>query len=327
MERRRPPAPARAARALAACLLAAALALACAVAAPAAPVAAGLPAVEYDAGTASELEGHFETGRDWWEGLSPPPPAPRYAYSIGCDFGPEWLWNTQVAGRTDYAGDCTPGVLYAAAAYGTAGYASYSNTSPTVGYLRGKNPGGSTDRLGSDVVFLFGHGSYNNVVCGDYEYDGLLGTEPTGSDYMCGVRCGGDGQSADTLFNYAGLAGRDLSGTRLISFVACNTAGYLEGDDEGDHHFGDNICEAARDCDAQAVLGFTGKIHPFGDAGLYWLQKYNDALVFGYTVENACLYANEYADIYAEEHNEVAPVDLVMYAKVLGDTTVTIAPA
>ncbi|MDR1183792.1 MAG: hypothetical protein LBK67_03235, partial [Coriobacteriales bacterium] len=244
------------------------------------------------------------------------PSSSRYAYSIGGDFGVEWLWNTEFIGRPDLAGDCTPGVLYAADAYGVTGYASYRNTRPTVDYLKGKNPGGSTDRLGSDVVFLFGHGDYHYIVFGDYEYAGLFGTETVASDYMCGVWCDSDGQSQDTQFKYAGLSGRDLSGTKLISFVACNTAGYLNGDDDGNNHFDDNLCKFAIDCDAQAALGFTDKIHPFNDSGLYWLQKYNDALAFGYTIFDAVEYAKSFAP----------DSDLADFAQILGDSSTIITP-
>jgi hypothetical protein len=281
----------------------------------------------YSNNTASEEPyntiGIFAPSSLWPAGDSPPP---RYAYSIGGDFGVEWLWNTEFIGRPDLAGDCTPGVLYAADAYGMAGYASYRNTRPTVDYLKGKNPGGSTDRLGSDVVFLFGHGDYHFIVFGDYEYAGLFGTETVASDYMCGVWCDSDGQSQDTQFKYAGLSGRDLSGTKLISFVACNTAGYLNGDDDGNNHFDDNLCKAAMDCDAQAALGFTGKIHPFNDSGLYWLQKYNDALVLGYTVDDAVIYADAYANAYMIEHGEDSVTDLVTYHDVRGKGFTTIIP-
>jgi hypothetical protein len=257
--------------------------------------------------------------------VSPPPPPVHYAYSIGCDFGGISWWNTWVQNRLDLGGDLTPSILYAADTYGPLGYQSYYNLKPTVGYLRGQNPAGA-DRLGSEVVYLNGHASYDNLLCGDYEYASLFGNVPTGSDYMCGVWCYSDGQSSTSLYNYAGLSGRDLSGTKLISFVGCNTAGFLEGDGAGDHHFDDNLCEVALDCGAQAAMGFTGTIDGLTPAGLYWKQKYNDALAFGYTVDNARLYANERAVDYAEEHGEATPVNLVEYAIVLGDTTVTIAP-
>ncbi|MDR1015134.1 MAG: hypothetical protein LBL86_09205 [Coriobacteriales bacterium] len=274
----------------------------------------------------TDIVGILAPSQFWWVDTGPPASPPKYAYSIGCDFkGVSW-WNVWVARREDLGGDLTPSILYAADTYGELGYESYYNLKPTDSYLKGQNPAGA-DRLGSDVVYLDGHANYMSLVCGDYEYASLFGDEPTGSPYMCGVWCGGDGQSADTLVNYAGLLGRDLSATRLISFVGCNTAGYLEGDDDGDDHFGDNLCEAARDCGAQAVLGFTGSIDGLTPAGLHWKQKYNDGLAFGYTVQGAVDYANTCAKAYADEHGELVPVNLVQYAKVLGDTTVTIAPA
>jgi hypothetical protein len=249
----------------------------------------------------------------------------RYAYSVGCDFeGASW-WNTWVQRRKDLSGDLTPSILYAADTYGALSYISYYNLKPTVGFLRGKNPVG-VDRLGSDIVYLDGHANHISLLCGDYEYACLFGNVPTGSEYMCGVWCYSDGQSSTSFVNYAGLLDRDLSGTRLISFVGCNTAGYLDGDGYGNNHFDDNLCVIALDCGAQATLGFTGSIDGLTPAGLYWKKKYNDGLAFGYTVQGAVNYANDCATTYAETHDE-DPVNLVLYATALGDTTVTIVPA
>jgi hypothetical protein len=218
-------------------------------------------------------------------------------------------------------GDSTSSAQYAATAYEMAGYNSYYSFYPTYAYLSGANPGGS-GRLESDVVFLCGHANPTLLLFGD---------KSGSSDNMCGVYYTNDLDSTGTTgFQYAGLqqSGRNLSGVRLISFIGCDTAGY-SGNTASQAN---NLCTRATDSTrsngnyADAALGFTDEIRPFGGSGLYWLQKFNDALAFGYSVDDAVDYADVYAEIYRVEHGEDSIADLATCHAVFGDGSTTITP-
>jgi hypothetical protein len=104
---------------------------------------------------------------------------------------------------------------------------------------------------------------------------------------------------------------------RLISFVGCETATAA-----------DNLCTRAVDggAGAGAALGFTDNIHSRIAEGQFWLQKYNDALAFGYSVDDAVGYADAYANVYRVEHGESSITDLATYHAVFGEGSTTITP-
>jgi len=237
-----------------------------------------------------EAQGVIDEGYAWWNGDGGTYGTPSYAYSIGHDFGFDNPFDPD-----GHAGDYTPNVYYASTVYGTLGYFSYYSYSPTHAYLEGTGPSG-TDRLGSTVVFLNGHANYNCLLCGDN------GDPP---EYRCGVYYGADMTSPTTGYIYAGLASRDLSGVRLISFVGCYTASTYE-----------SLCTNAVAGGADAALGFTDEITSTSAEGRLWLRKLNDALAFGYTVDVAVVYADGCAPTS----------DLAAYRHIEGDGTVTIAP-
>lgn len=186
--------------------------------------------------------------------------ATEYAYSIGHDFG------IDIPLVEDYEGDFTENVNYAATIYGMLGYSSNYSYNPTYEYLRGTNPSGG-DRLGSSVVFLNGHGNYDNLICGDTVDDAV---------YKCGVYMNHDFTSSSSGYTYAGLDDRDLSDVKLISFVGCKTATK-----------DDNLCTSAIDGGADCAIGFTNSIHSRTTAGKNWLKKFHDALGNGSTIEEA----------------------------------------
>jgi hypothetical protein len=197
----------------------------------------------------------------------------------------------------DYEGDFTPNVDYAATVYAIIGYSSQYSYNPTDTYLTGKNPAG-TDRLGSPVVFLNGHASYYNLLLGD-------AVDPP--ELRCGVHYGTDFTSSTTGYTYAGLQSRNLSGVKLISFVGCETAANSK-----------NLCTraVAGSNGADAALGFIDNIHSRNPEGQLWLQKYNDALAFGYTIFDAVEYAKSFAP----------DSDLADFAQIFGDSSTTITP-
>jgi hypothetical protein len=290
----------------------------------------------YDADMSTALEGYFETGYDWWTeigstdpdwsqfafysgstrasyysglaaseepantiGILAPsiwwqsshPDTSHYAYSIGHNFG------IDIPLIVDDEGDFTPNVDYAATVYAMIGYSSQYSYNSTHAYLKGKNPAGQ-DRLGSPVVFLNGHASYYNLLLGD-------AVDPP--ERRCGVCYGTDFTSGDTGYTYAGLQSRNLSNVKLISFVGCETASTS-----------DNLCTraVAGGNKADAALGFIDNIHSRSPEGQLWLQKYNDALAFGYTVDDAVEYAKAL----------VSGSDLSTYADVIGKGWIVITP-
>jgi hypothetical protein len=186
-------------------------------------------------------------------------------------------------------------VSYAATVYAMLGYSSQYSYNPTYTYLRGNSPA-NKDRLGSPVVFLNGHASYDSL---------LLGDTIDSNEYKCGVYYGMDFTSSTTGYTYAGLQSRDLSGVRLISFVGCETA-----------TTSDNLCTRAVDGGADVALGFADNITSRSTEGQLWLRKFNDALVFGCTIREAV----DYADGWAPTSN------LRNHRQIEGDDSVTITP-
>lgn len=213
--------------------------------------------------------------------------ATEYAYSIGHNFG---INNPLVV---DYEGDFTPNVSYAATVYGMIGYSSYYNYNPTCTYLRGSNPGGS-DRLGSSIVFLNGHASNADLLCGDTTDEG---------DYRCGVHRDIDIVSTSTGYRYAGLGSRNMFGVKLISFVGCNTAST-----------NDNLCSKAISKGATCAMGFINNINSRTADGQNWLIYYHNALYNGSSILEAAVAATV----------AVPNSDLGSYVSLKGDYTIDI---
>lgn len=184
-----------------------------------------------------------------------------YAYSLGHDFGKDLWWTNK-----DYEGDFTMNVDYANTTYEKMGYASHKSYNPTYTYISGDNPIGN-DRLGSSVIFINGHASYDRIILGDTVDD---------DKYKCGVYKGKDFKSSSSGYTFAGLKERDLSKTKLISFVGCKTASTS-----------DNLCTAAIEAGATTSIGFTGAIHSRNMGGPHWLQAFHDALYNGSSIKEA----------------------------------------
>ncbi|MDO4924227.1 MAG: hypothetical protein Q3980_01020 [Turicibacter sp.] len=207
-----------------------------------------------------------------------------YAYSIGVNHG--WFGS--------HTGDFTKNVNYAATAYGMiSGLSSYKNYSPDVTYMRGNNPDGIR-RIGSRIVFLNGHGNYDNMI---FNYGNK------GGSYATGVYYGKDLNSSSG-YSYAGIQDTNMSGVDLISFVGCSTGA----------NSGDNLGSRAVKKGATTAVAFKNSINSRNTKGPEWLVKYHDALASGYTVKGAINYATslyptsnlgDYAVIYGTTSNTI----------------------
>lgn len=214
--------------------------------------------------------------------------ASKYAYSIGVNHGIVMPWSSNLSG------DFTPQVDYACTAYGMInGMTSYKNHAPTVSYMRGNNPNNNR-RIASDVVFLNGHGNYDNV---------CFNSGNKGGEYATGVIMGRD-QKTSKGYSYAGIETTNMNSCDHISFVACNTASKA-----------DNITKKAVSKGANSALGFKKEIHVQNSDGRGWLDKYNDALANGYTIAGSVSYASnkypdadpgDYAKIYGNSNNTIS---------------------
>lgn len=104
----------------------------------------------------------------------------------------------------------------------------------------------------------------------------ILGDKVDDQDHKCGVYKGRDFKSSSSGYTYAGLQGRDLSKTKLISFVGCKTA--TESD---------NLCTVAKRAGATTIIGFNNYIHSRNMGGPYWLQCFHNALYNGSSIKEA----------------------------------------
>lgn len=213
--------------------------------------------------------------------------ATRYAYSIGVNHG----FVLPLSG--ELSGDFTSNVDYACTAYGMiSDVTSYKNYTPDVSYMRGNNPNGKR-RIASDIVFLNGHGNYDNI-CFNAGNDG--------GDYATGVYMGGDLNSSSG-YSYAGIGSTDMSTCDHISFVACCTAKDT-----------DNITRRAYTRGAKSSLGFTDEITSRSSDGSGWTRKFNDAIANGYSISRCVAYATEF---YPKSN-------LASYAKIYGSSSNTV---
>lgn len=178
------------------------------------------------------------------------------AYSVGT----KWPAGTYQAGS-----DFTVNVMNASNAYGWLdGYTSYYSTEPTYSYMKGS-------RLGtSQVYFINGHAS-------PFRIDVVSKDE---NNYRTGISIYGDGDgicdATKDEWIYAGLDGRSMSGTKLITFAGCQTGKGTT-----------NLVKKAVAQGAKSSVGFKENVTSrFGD-GPKWMQKYNNLLGNGNTVQKS----------------------------------------
>lgn len=181
--------------------------------------------------------------------------ATEYAFSVGSKY----------ASGVEHAGDdFTANVLEAANAYGwLKNYSSFYNLKPDYSYIN--------SYLNYSVFFINGHANPNYI-----DVAGLNST-----NYKTGITTYGNGTTTLDGFIYAGLNGRNMNNTKLITFAGCKTgAGNA------------NLVTKAVAQGAKAAVGFTDDISSRVPAGFKWLQKYNYVLGSGYSVSQAIASAN-----------------------------------
>lgn len=193
------------------------------------------------------------------------------AWSVGSRYGDGYIFG--LIGGVDTREEAKNAADY----YGTLGYNSYYEYEPTYKILRGKFKNGKY-RMESAIQFYSGHA---NNECIAYN------TNQKGGDYKTGIYYGKNYDSS-TGYRYAGIQSYDFSGVKLITFAGCNSA---KGDD--------NICKRAYDNGADTTIGWEVSIGASSHTS--WLNRFNDYLNKGYTVNKAA----EYADSYSYTDNGV----------------------
>lgn len=147
---------------------------------------------------------------------------------------------------------------------------------PTYNELNDKNDDG-TDRLGSSVVFLDGHGAPTNIKF----YYNNSDDEPV----VCGVSTDAiTGEHDSEEFNFVKLSGKEVE-SRLMVFAACRTA------DEPKSLSNKNLPEYATDNGAECAIGWVEDVETGALTG--WNEEFFERLVDGYTVYESALYADK----------------------------------
>ncbi|MDE6141879.1 MAG: hypothetical protein K2G03_04680, partial [Bacilli bacterium] len=192
------------------------------------------------------------------------------AYSVGS----KYAQGVEKAGS-----DFTQNVLTAADAYGwLSGYTSYYSNEPNYDYMKGS-------RLGSSqVYFINGHSNDEAI------YVAAKNTD----EYRTGISTGKDGlvqiDELKAKYKLAGLSGRDMKNTKLITFAGCNTgATYQNG---GVALGSTNLAQKAHKQGAKTAVGFSDEIDSRSKTGQNWLKLYNTTLGNGGSVEQAIYNAN-----------------------------------
>lgn len=199
------------------------------------------------------------------------------AYSVGTLYGV----------GTNHAGDdFTTNAINARNEYAKiSGLTSNYNTQPTYTFMK------NTSILGNSKVFFINGHSNNHYI--------TLGYSNT-TEGRTGISVNNDGWTANG-YKTAGLNSRNMSGTTLITFVGCETAGYVGNTD--------NLTDKALSRGAKTVVGWYHSIHSRVYNGPQWLISYNSGLGGGLTVMNSIYRAkvawpsSDLSDFYATRGN------------------------
>ena len=147
---------------------------------------------------------------------------------------------------------------------------------PTYDELDDTNDDG-TDRLGSSVVFLDGHGAPTHIKF----YFNNNDDEPI----VCGVSTNVRNVEHDSEeFNFVKLSGKEVE-SRLMVFAACRTA------DEPKSLSNKNLPEYATDNGAECAIGWVEDVETGALTG--WNEEFFERLLDGYTVYESALYADK----------------------------------
>lgn len=194
----------------------------------------------------------------------------QYAYSVGTFWG---------VNDERYGGDFRTNVYNAANKYSQiSGVSSYYNTEPDYTYMRGNNPIGQR-RIGSYLVFLNGYGGPEFILAGSKDTtENRTGVFVKSDTAITFYKTG-------KTFTLAGLGSTNMSGTRLIVFAGCSTGAWPTSEAPV------NLPTKAVQQGADVAFGFRDPISSRVESGQAWLNAFNQALVNGYTVDGANVYA------------------------------------
>ena len=147
---------------------------------------------------------------------------------------------------------------------------------PTYDELDDTNDDG-TDRLGSSVVFLDGHGAPTHIKF----YFNNNDDEPI----VCGVSTNVRNVEHDSEeFEFVRLSRKEIE-SRLMVFAACATA------DEPESSSKKNLPEYAADNGAECAIGWVEDVETGALTG--WNEEFFERLLDGYTVYESALYADK----------------------------------
>lgn len=206
-----------------------------------------------------------------------------YAFCVGVDFADE-------DGLDDDNINTIPAAEKAHEVLERMGYNSTLSILPNYYLLEGQNPDG-TERLGSSVVFLDGHGAYDHVRfhTSDLEYTDH-------ANYNTGVSTKYDSYDGDGFLGkarFATLKDRDISNSRLMIFAACETA----NEDGG----GRNIADYAQRRGVETTIGWRNKINDVDMKN--WCTEFFNNLRSGYSVLDAAIESGDFAPSTSKINN------------------------
>ena len=158
--------------------------------------------------------------------------------------------------------DTTRDALKACDYYALAGYLSRYTCNPNITKLNATYNG--TFLLESDIVMLSGHGCYEHM-----EFNSLK----QGGEYDFTVSCLANGDIY--------LPGWETNKVKLYIFAGCETA-------QGTFNISNEVYESG----AKATIGFTTEVEV--DSQYQWLNRFNNCIALGYTIQNALNYANSF---------------------------------
>lgn len=190
----------------------------------------------------------------------------------------------------DYAVNTSKDAKKACDSYALAGYNSYYSTQPTVDIIKGTFKNG-IKRMQSDILFFSGHG---NNECMAFNY------LEQGGKYKTGVYYKGDYNSSNG-YQYVGI-NNNMTHVKLVTYAGCETA--------SDNY--NNITYLSASKGAKCAVGWTTTVAAGSHSN--WLERYNDKLASGESVNSAISYANSFT--YLDNN--------VKNAKISGNSNLTI---
>ena len=156
------------------------------------------------------------------------------------------------------------------------GYSTIKRTGPTYSNLLAEMNGVSPKRwlLEADVIYLAGHGNYDNV--------SFSTTNKSGPEYDVFIANRATHQYGPNK-GIIGVGWFNLSKVKFIMFQGCNTA---------NQSYSNNVTAYARSKGATTTLGWKGMINRNGIAD--WITRFWPRIVAGDTIQQAATYAKSF---------------------------------